>query len=107
MATQRQRKAARSNIKKAAQAANANAPLLHLPKSTRTALESKPQSRRAKPLVAIVVQTDSNPGRATSPQNDFSGELAMKAVVYHGLETFDSTTSRSLLINTTSTPLCV
>jgi len=38
MATEKQRKAARSNIKKAAQAAKRKRTIAHLPKSTRTAL---------------------------------------------------------------------
>jgi hypothetical protein len=38
MATEKQRKAARRNIKKAAQAARRERTIAHLPKSTRTAL---------------------------------------------------------------------
>ncbi len=38
MATAKQKKAARSNIKKAAQAAKRKRTIAHLPKSTRTAL---------------------------------------------------------------------
>ena len=38
MATEKQRRAARANIKKAAQAAKRKRTITHLPKSTRTAL---------------------------------------------------------------------
>jgi hypothetical protein len=48
MATEKQREAARRNIKKAQEAARNKRTIAHLPKSTRTALGKKGASQRGK-----------------------------------------------------------